>query len=130
MGEDLYNQKELEKYRGKNIVIFPSTQVDGGDSLTGDSKDDSKLVMQFKEITFFINCTQFHASLTSLDVDIITRDPVSGEWHVLTSFTQLTDVGSEMKAVAANVGDEIAMQYELVGAYTATFSVGAVAKIV
>jgi len=126
---DLYNLKELEKYRGVNIVVFPSTQVDGASSLTGDSKDNAQKVMQFKEATFFLECTQFHASLTSLDVDIIQKDPVSGEWHVIDSFAQLTAVGRKRLAVSANLGDEIAMQYTLVGAYTATFSVGAVAKI-
>ena len=129
MRQTNYSWAELQKYRGEPITIFPSTQVDGAVSLTGDSKADSVSAMQFKEMTFFLNCSQFHGSLTSLDVDIITRDPVSGEWHELVSFTQLTEAGKEMKAVAANVGDEIAMQYTLVGAFTATFSVGAVGKI-
>jgi hypothetical protein len=126
---DLYNLKELERYRGKNIVVFPSTQVDGAVSLTGDSKANAQKVMQFKEITFFLNCSQFHASLTSLVVKIVTKDPVSGQWHDLVTFTTLNAAGKEMKAVAANAGDEIAMTYTLVGAYTATFSVGATAKI-
>ena len=125
----LYNKNELLTYRGKTLVLFPSTQVDGAVSLTGDTKDDPLRVMQFKELTLFINCSQFHASLTSLDVDVLVKDPVSGEWHVLVSFTQLGAAGKEKKALAANVGDEIAISYTLVGAYTATFSVGATAKI-
>jgi len=123
------SMNELLKYRGENIVVFASTQVDGASSLTGDTKATKKAVMPFKEITFFLNCSQFHSSLTSLVVSIIHKDPVSGEWHNLVTFSTLNAVGKEKKAITANIGDEIAMEYTLVGAYTATFSVGATAKI-
>jgi len=124
-----YNMQELQKYRGRNLVIFASQEVDGAVSLTGENEAEPTAVMPFKEITLYINCTAFGGSLTSLDVNVNVKDP-EGEWHVLASFAQLAAVGKERVAVVANIGDELSIDYTLVGAYKATFSVTGTAKIV
>jgi hypothetical protein len=122
----LLNRQELELFRGIDVDIFPLTAI----IANGDSKATPVDVMQFKEITLFIHCSAIAGTTKQLDVKVMTKDPASDHWYQLAAFTQLTAVGGEMKAVAANLGSQIAIEYTKHDDTTgATFSVSGTAKI-
>ena len=83
-----------------------------------------------KEGNFFLDVTVVSGTSPTLDVVVQTKDPESGDWFTLTSFTQATGVTAEMKSVAANMGNKLAIAWTIGGSDTPTFtfSVGAILK--
>jgi len=121
----LYNVKELEAIKGKVIKIFSGTKT-----ATGNTHSTPIDVMQFKEGTFFINVTAKSGTTPTLDVVVESKDPAADIWNTIATFTQATDVTNELKAVAANLGNKIAIKYTIGGTSPSfTFSVYAVPKI-
>lgn len=124
-GDVAYSKDELEQHGGAVVEIFKDTKV-----ATGNTKTTPVEVMHFKEGTFFIDCSARSGTSPTLDVTVLTYDKSGDDWHVIATFTQLTAVGKEMKAVAANMGDKIAILYTIGGTTPSfTFTVSAVLKV-
>lgn len=124
-GDVAYSKDELEQHGGAVVEIFTGTKT-----ATGNTKTAPVEVMHFKEGTFFIDCTAKAGTTPTLNVTVLTYDKSGDDWHVIATFTELTDVGKEMKAVAANMGDKIAIVYTLGGTTPSfTFTVSAVLKV-
>jgi len=96
---------------------------------SGDTSATPVDVKKFKEAVFFLDVTAVSGTTPTLDVKIKTKDPVSGKWFDLVTFTQVTGVTSEMKTVSGLLGSQIAVFYEIAGTTPSfTFSLGAVLK--
>jgi hypothetical protein len=96
---------------------------------SGDTSAIPVDVKKFKEAVFFLDVTAASGTTPTLDVKIKTKDPVSGKWFDLASFTQATGITSEMKAVSGLLGSQIAAFYTIAGDTPSfTFSLGAVLK--
>lgn len=95
---------------------------------SGDTSATPIDVKKYKEAIFFLDVTAVNGTPT-LDVKIKTKDPVSGKWFDLTTFTQATAISSEMKTVSGLLGSQIAAFYTIAGSTPSiTFSLGAVLK--
>lgn len=114
---------ELLKFRNYSHKLYEGTVT----TVEVDTKDDPFDAGPFKEATFFLSCTAFVG--TTLDVKIVQYDPATGVWFDLVTFTQLSDVGSEVKTVTANLGEKIAVVVTPVGAGDKTLKVGSNLKI-
>jgi len=119
----LFNLIELLKYRNVSSKLYEGSVNEA----VVDNKSDPIEVGPFKEATFFLSCTAFTG--TTLDVVIYTKDPAANVWHAIATFTQLSDVGTEMKVAAANLGDKIAYVITPVGAGVKTLTISANFKI-
>jgi hypothetical protein len=96
---------------------------------SGDTSTTPVDVKKYKEAIFFLDVTAVSGTTPTLDVKIKTKDPVSGKWFDLVTFTQATAVTSEMKTVSGLLGSQIAVFYEIAGTTPSfTFSLGAVLK--
>ena len=91
---------------------------------TGDSKANKIAIPYYKQGSFFIKCTAWNG--TTLDVDLISYDPITDDWYVRTSFTQITGTGKERKDFVT-LDSEIAAQWTFVGT-SATFIIGSCLK--
>lgn len=76
----------------------------------------------YQEANFFLNVTAKSGTSPTLDIVIKTKDPLVAKWHTIATFTQATDVTSEMESVTANLGNEIAAYYTIGGTDTPTFT--------
>lgn len=94
---------------------------------TADGQGPGLHVDIYKEATFFLNVSQY-SGFTSVEIKIIVQDPVSSEYHDLATFTTVTGVTKEMKAVAANLGHRIRCKWTVNGSGSITFSLSAVLK--
>ena len=106
-----------------DLVIHPSKAetVDGASGVFD--------VSLFQEGNFFLAVTAKSGTDPNLVVDITTKDPVSGKWFSIATFTAATDVTSEMKPVADNMGRLIRAEWTITGTDPSfTFSVGVVLK--
>jgi len=84
-------------------------------------------VAEFKGGLFFLKCTAKSGTPT-LVVTVITYDKKTDDWYDLVAFTQLSDVGKEMKAIT-DVGSRIAISYVIGGGTPSlTFTVSAILK--
>jgi len=96
---------------------------------SGDTSTTPIDVKKYKEAIFFLDVTAVSGTTPTLDVKIRTKDPASGKWFDLVTFTQATGVTSEMKTVSGLLGSQIAVFYTIVGDTPSfTFSLGAVLK--
>ncbi len=96
---------------------------------SGDTSATPIDVKKYKEAIFFLDVTAVSGTTPTLDVKIRTKDPASGKWFDLVTFTQATGVTSEMKTVSGLLGSQIAVFYTIVGDTPSfTFSLGAVLK--
>lgn len=123
MARHSMNLNELLAIRSINKKLYEGTVA----TTAVDTKDSPFQVGPFKEATFFINCSAFAG--TNLNAKIVTKDPISGQWHDLVAFTQLTATGKERKAITANLGAEIAVVVTPVGEGNKTLTIGANFKI-
>jgi hypothetical protein len=128
MAEPIYNVKEIERLRSKKILIFSGTKTE-----TSNTKSTPIDVSQYKEATFYLEATAKSGTNPTLTVTIVDRHPHSGSttWYTIVTFTQLTDVGSERKVLAANIGSKIAAVFTIGGTGTPswTFNLYAIVKI-
>lgn len=96
---------------------------------SGDTSATPIDMKKYKEAVFFLDITAVSGTTPTLDIKIKTKDPVSGKWFDLVTFTQATAVTSEMKAVSGLIGSQIAAFYTIAGDTPSfTFSLGAVLK--
>lgn len=79
-------------------------------------------VSGFREGNFKINCTAATGTNPTLDVSIDTWDETTNTWSSITTFTQLIATGSELKTVATNLGQSIAVSWVIGGTNTPTFT--------
>ncbi|MGF7429579.1 hypothetical protein PQV03_02115 [Thermoanaerobacterium thermosaccharolyticum] len=101
----------------------------GAKTSSGDTSATPVDVKKFKEAVFFLDVTAASGTTPTLDVKIKTKDPVSGKWFDLVTFTQTTGITSEMKAVSGLIGSQIAVFFTIAGNTPSfTFSLGAVLK--
>lgn len=119
----LFNLVELLKYRNVSSKLYEGSV----NETETDNKDNPIEVGPFKEATFFLNCSAFAG--TTLNVKIYTKDPAADKWHEIAAFAELSAVGSEMKPVAANLGDKIAYVITPVGAGVKTLTISVNFKI-
>lgn len=123
MNGQLLNVNEL---RAKRAIIV--TIKSGAVAAGGNTQSTPIRVSQFKEANFFLDLTAKVGTLT-FNLSIQTKDPVSGKWFTLIAFTQVSDVATEMKTVAANLGEHIACIWTIGAATAVTFSLSAVVKV-
>lgn len=119
----LLNVHELQTVRTK-VVTIKSGAVTAG----GNTQSTPIRVSQFKEANFYLDLTAKTGTLT-FNLSIQTKDPVSGKWFTLVAFTQVSDVATEMKMVAANLGEYIACIWTIGAATAVTFSLSAALKV-
>jgi len=123
--ETLKNKNELVAIRAWDATFKASGAV----TASGDSKATPVNVKQFKEGEFFLDVTAASGSSPTLNVVIVTKDPISGKWFTLVSFTQATGVTTERKVLTGNLGADLAATWALGGTTpNFTFSIGAVLK--
>ncbi len=109
----------------QEVTILPSGERTASDDTSTTPIDTKK----YKEALFFLDVTAVAGTAPTLDVKIKTKDPTSGKWFDLVSFTQVTGVTSEMKSVGGLLGSQIAVFYSITGdSPSFTFSIGAVLK--
>jgi len=82
-------------------------------------------VGNYKEGNFFFNVSSVSAAST-IELDILTIDPVSGESFSLLTFSTFSAVGKEMKTLSGNLGYSIVGTLDITG--TVVCSLGAVLK--
>ncbi|MFX0198554.1 MAG: hypothetical protein ACFFCW_20735 [Candidatus Hodarchaeota archaeon] len=96
-------------------------------STNGNSSDF--VVGMFKEANFVLKATAKSGTTPTLDVTIQVKDEVTGDYFDLVTFTQLTDIGSELKKVSDGLGKTIRVSWEIGGTSPQwTFTVTAVVK--
>jgi len=123
MGDQLLNVNELRAKRAISVTIKSGAVTAGGNT-----QSTPQRVSQFKEANFFLDLTAKAGTLT-FNISVFTKDPVSGKWFSLVAFTQASDVTTEMKTVAANLGAYIACVWTIGAATSVTFSLSAVLKV-
>ena len=109
----MLSAKSFLKYRSKIVKLAEVTLSAGGDT-SGDTKADLQNVRQFKEGTFFIRHTGLVGTTKTLNVTVITKDPSGAFWEDLQAFTEITadgTAGGERKPVAANMGENLAIEW-------------------
>lgn len=125
MNGQLLNVNEL---RAKRAIIV--TIKSGAVTANGNTQSTPVRVSQFKEANFFLDVTAIAGTTKQFTATVYTKDPVSGKWFSLVAFTQATDVTSEMKTVAANLGEYISIAWVKHADTTSiTFSLSAVLKV-
>jgi len=108
----------------KEIELLAS----GARTTSGDTKEHPVVVGDFNEINVFLDVTAVSGTSPTLDVKIVTLDPVSGKWFPLITFDTVTTVDKGM-AYAQGIGAKIAVEWTIGGtAPSFTFSIGAVLK--
>ena len=124
--EILLNAYELIVIRAKAVTF----RANGAATASGNSKLTPVKVTQFKEAEFFLDVTAASGTTPTLNVAIVTKDPISGKWFTLVSFTQATGVTTERKVVTGNLGAFLAATWAIggTGSPTFAFSIGAVLK--
>jgi hypothetical protein len=123
--EVLLNKNELIAIRAKTATLRASSAA----TASGDSKLTPEKVTQFKEGDFFLDVTAASGTTPTLNVSIVTKDPISGKWFTLVSFTQATGVTTERKPITVNLGAFLAATWTIGGTTPSfTFSIGAVLK--
>jgi len=124
--EILMNANELIVIRAKAVTF----RANGAATASGNSKLTPVKVTQFKEAEFFLDVTAASGTTPTLNVAIVTKDPISGKWFTLVSFTQATGVTTERKVVTGNLGAFLAATWAIggTGSPTFAFSIGAVLK--
>jgi len=123
MGDQLLNVNELRAKRAISVTIKSGAVTAGGNT-----QSTPQRVSQFKEANFFLDLTAKAGTLT-FNISVFTKDPVSGKWFSLVAFTQASDVTTEMKTVAANLGAYVACVWTIGAATSVTFSLSAVLKV-
>jgi hypothetical protein len=109
--------------RSQCIQLFSGTKTESGDTKTAFID-----VQGFKGGLFFLKCTAKSGTTPTLDVKVITYDKKTADWYDLVTFTQLTEVGKEMKS-SSDVGQRIAIVYTIGGGTPSfTFIVSAILK--
>lgn len=108
----------------EDLIILPSAAR----TTSGTSAEFT--VGNYKEASFFLNVTAVSGTTPTLDVKIQTKDPVSGEWFDIVTFTQATGITKERKAdKTIDIGSVIRASYTIGGTTPSfTFSLGAVVK--
>jgi hypothetical protein len=119
MSTETMNLIELQKYGYKNVK-FLALLVRGLGS--GHTHTIPVPAYAFKEGNFYIRVTAKSGTNPTLDAKIMTKHPTADEWYQLVAFTQLTDVGKEMKPIAANLGGYLSVEYTIGGTATPTFT--------
>jgi len=119
----LLNVHELQTVRTKVVTIKSGAVAAGGNTQSTPIR-----VSQFREANFFLDLTAKTGTLT-FNISVFTKDLVSGKWFTLVAFTQASDVTTEMKTVAANLGAYIACVWTIGAATSVTFSLSAVLKV-
>ena len=71
---------------------------------------------------FFIKATGVSGTDPTLDLDIITYDPITEAWYVIGSFKQIVADGQQGMYIP-EVGEKVAIQYVKGGTSTPTFPI-------
>lgn len=80
---------------------------------------------EYKQGAFYLDITAAGGTSPTLDVKVQTKDPVSGAWFDLVSFTQANAASKERKTVTGLLGNKLRVTWTIGGTSpTFTFSVG------
>ena len=124
-----YSAVELGKYGGVTLPIFELQAV----TESGDNESDPLNILPFSRGLFFLRVTAMAGGGgEELDVTIRTKDPSGDYWFNLMAFWPiLTGVGGRIKVpfMVPNMGEKLAISYDLTDITSVTFSVYGVFKI-
>lgn len=124
-----YSAAELSKYGGVVLPLFELQTV----TISGNNQDDPLNILPFSRALFFLRCTAMEGGGSEeLDVTIQTKDPSGDYWFNLMSFWPvLTAVGGTIKVpfMLPNLGEKLAISYDLSDITSVTFSVYGVFKV-
>ena len=124
-----YSAAELQKYGGVVLPIFELQTVES----SGDNESDPLNVLPFRNGLFFLRVTAMEGGGgEELDVTIRTKDPSGDFWFNLLAFWPvLTGVGGRIKVpfMVPNMGEKLAISYDLTDITSVTFSVYGIFKI-
>jgi len=120
----------LSQLNVANIAAMHTTLVEEENLTTsGTYYSDNFFSGIWKQAIFALNCTSLTGSSPTLDVTIEGYLPDVDMWVDITSFTQLTSAGSEVKIIGNLVGWLLRVKYVLGGTVTdCDFKVGVVYK--
>lgn len=102
----------------KRIIFLPSAAR----TASGNTEGTPVSAAGYQEASFFLNVTAASGVSPTLDVEIETQDPVSGEWFTLVTFTQATAVSKEFRSATAALGEKIACKWTIGGGDTPSFT--------
>ena len=124
-----YSAAALDKYGGLALPLFEMQTV----TVSGDSESNPINILPFSQAVFFLRCTAMAGGGSEeLDVHIRTKDPAGDYWFNLLEFWPvLTAVGGTIKIpfMLPNLGEKLAISYDLTDITSVTFSVYGVFKI-
>ena len=124
-----YSASELQKYGGQILPIFELQTVEA----SGDSEEDTLNILPFSRGLFFLRVTAMSGGGGEVfEVTIRTKDPSGDFWFTIMSFwPDLTAVGGRIKTpfMLPNMGEKLAISYNLTDITSVTFSVWGVFKI-
>lgn len=124
-----YSASELQVHGGVTLSIFELQTV----VASGDSEDDPLNILPFSRGLFFLRVTAMAGGGgEDLDVTIRTKDPSGDFWFNIMSFwPNLGAVGGRIKTpfMLPNLGEKLAISYDLTDITSVTFSVWGVFKI-
>lgn len=84
---------------------------------SGDTSDDPKPLLGFKDYYADLSCTSLTGTTPTLDIDVCDLDWIGNE-VVLGSFTQLNGVGSERIKIDPPINDQVYVKYTEGGTWT------------
>jgi len=77
----------------------------------------------------FLEVTGVSGTSPTLDVTIDTQNPITGEWHTLHTFSQMTSTGKQMARISDCIGAKIAPTWTIGGTDPSfTFSITVILK--
>ncbi len=124
-----YSAAALQKYGGVALPLFGLQTVEA----PGDSESDPLDILPFSQGLFFLRVTAMEGGGSEeLDVTVRTKDPSGDFWFNLMAFWPiLTRVGGRIKVpfMVPNLGEKLAISYDLTDITSVKFSVYGVFKV-
>ncbi len=121
-------RKKLAQYHEDVTILTSAARTASGQSADFDCG-------WAKEVFIVVDVTAVSGTTPTLDVKVTCKDPVSGKYRDLYSFTQFTAIGTQDRHIGPGLetnkglGSKIRVEYTIGGTDPSfTFSVGAVLK--
>jgi hypothetical protein len=86
----------------------------------GNTQSTPKKCRWAKEATFFLYISEISGTL---DIEIQTKDPNTGQWHKLAEFDQKSTTGTDEGFIEYGIGAELAVKYVVSNSATFTLNV-------
>jgi len=112
----------------RNTAVIPLVSSAARTS-SNTSHNLSVLVQDYKEMIVFLEVTAVSGTSPTLDVTIDTKNPITGQWHTLHTFSQMTSTGKQMARISDCLGAIIAPTWTIGGTDPSfTFSITVILK--